>query len=183
MPRPKSFDPDQALTEAMALFWAKGYGATSISDLETHLQLGRISLYSAFGSKKQLFLRCLEKYRRDITAPLLQKLDDKDGLRGIRNFFATVLTSPPDIRRRGCLIVNTMVAAEEPDHSVDAVIQDHVLRVEQCFLRAIRAGQKAGTIGRHIKPRGAARLLVTLAHGAFALHRVGVDPALTKTAV
>ena len=167
----------------MLLFWAKGYGATSMSDLETHLQLGRISLYGAFGGKKQLFLKCLEKYRRDITVPLLQKLDDKDGLRGIRNFFDTVLRSPPDIRRRGCLIVNTMVAAEEPDQVVDTVIKDHVLRVEQCFLRAIKAGQKAGTIHHRIKAHASARMLVTLAHGIFALHRVGVDPALTKTAV
>ncbi len=167
----------------MALFWAKGYGATSMADLEEHLRLGRISLYGTFGGKKQLFLKCLEKYRRDVTAPLLQKLDDTNGLAGIRNFFAAVLAAPPHIRRRGCLIVNTMVAADEPGEDVDAVIRDHVQHVERCFLRAIKAGQKAGTIDRHVKPRGAARMLVTVAHGAFALHRVGVDPGLTKTAI
>ncbi len=167
----------------MALFWAKGYSATSMADLEAHLNLGRVSLYGAFGDKKHLFLKCLEKYRRDVTAPLLQKLDAKNGLTGIRDFFDAVLTSPPDIRRRGCLIVNTMVASDEPDEDINVVIRDHVRHVEQRFLRAIRTGQDARVIGRHIKPRGSARMLVTVAHGAFALHRFGVEPGLTKMAV
>ena len=170
MPRPKTFDPDEALQKAMTLFWVKGFAATSMADLEAHLSLGRISLYGAFGSKKQLFLKCLEKYRCDVTAPLLQKLDDKNGLAGIQNFFDAVLTLPPDLRRRGCLIVNTMVAADEPDKDIDAVIQDHVQRVEQDFLRAIRmspgrqprpgvgAGKAYRTRSRAFNARRAARL-------------------------
>ena len=183
MPRPKTFDPDQALGGAMTLFWTRGYSATSLADLETHLGLGRVSLYGTFGDKHQLFLECLRKYRQEVAAPLLQRLDDADGLTGIRRFFNAVLTAPPDIRRRGCLIVNTMVAADEPDGDVNAVIHDHVQRVERCFRRAIRTGQEAGTIGRHVKARASARLLVTVAHGAFALHRAGIDPGLTKMAV
>jgi len=167
----------------MALFWAKGFATTSMADLEAHLGLGRVSLYGAFGGKKQLFLKCLEKYRRDVTAPLLQKLDAKNGLAGIRDFFDAVLTSPPAVRRRGCLIVNTLVAATEPDPTVDAIIGEHVRHVETRFVRAIRRGQAVGTIASHVRPRGSARLLVTVAHGTFALNRCGIAPDVTKAAI
>ena len=34
MARTREFDPDQALDNAMALFWRKGYVATSMDDLD-----------------------------------------------------------------------------------------------------------------------------------------------------
>jgi len=167
----------------MELFWIKGFIATSMADLETHLGLGRVSLYGAFGDKRQFFLECLRKYRREVAAPLLQSLDEEDGLAGIRRFFATVATAPPALRRRGCLIVNTLVAANDPDPDIDAIIRAHIRLVETRFVRAVRRGQVAGTISKRIRPRGSARLLVTLAHGAFVLNRSGVDSNLIKTAI
>src|SRR2546430_2740480 len=48
MPRPKSFDEDAVLDQAVNLFWERGYEGTSLADLETHLGLGRQSLYNTF---------------------------------------------------------------------------------------------------------------------------------------
>ena len=50
MARPVSFDREEVLAQATAVFWAHGYGDTSISRLveATHLQPG--SLYAAFES-------------------------------------------------------------------------------------------------------------------------------------
>ena len=64
MPRPKSFDEDAVLDQAVELFWDRGYEGTSLADLEAHLGLGRQSLYNAFGDKHTLFLKALDRYRR-----------------------------------------------------------------------------------------------------------------------
>lgn len=183
MPRTKSFDPNQSLLQAMELFWIKGFMATSIADLEAHLGIGRVSLYGAFGDKRQLFLECLRAYRRNVALPLLRQLDEPNGLAGIRRFFAEVASASPAIRRRGCLIVNTLVAANDPAPAVGALVQDHLHFVEDRFFHAIRRGQAVGAIAGHLKPRGTARKLLTLAHGTFALNRSGAPPDLTNAAI
>ena len=58
----------------MALFWERGYNATSISDLVDHLGVNRQSLYDTFGGKDHLFLAALERYRKLQSAPIQQLL-------------------------------------------------------------------------------------------------------------
>lgn len=167
----------------MELFWIKGFDATSLSDLERHLSLGRVSLYGAFGDKKHLFLRCLEKYRRSVALPLLGTLDHPNGLLGIRNFFEQLMEAPLAIRRRGCLIVNTLVAANGFDRQIDKVVRDHLEDVEKRFLLAVTNGQISGAIGGHRDSRAAARMLVVLAHGTFTLNRSKVGGPLAKAGI
>ncbi len=183
MPRAKSFDPEDALGRAMELFWVRGFGATSISNLEVELGLGRVSLYGAFGPKKQLFLACLEKYRRDIALPLLKELDEVDGLAGIRRFFAQLTDASPALRRRGCFVVNTLVELSGTDPDIDGIVQEHLRFVEKTFLKAVKNGQKHRTIGRHVKARDAAHMLLTLAHGTFSLNRSEFGATLAQATV
>lgn len=63
--RPRAFDRDVALRSALDLFWARGYEATSISDLKEAMGITAPSLYAAFGNKDGLFLECVELYTRD----------------------------------------------------------------------------------------------------------------------
>jgi AcrR family transcriptional regulator len=61
--RPRSFDREQALEQAMEVFWRKGYDATSISDLTEAMGINPPSLYAAFGDKEKLYLEAVEFYR------------------------------------------------------------------------------------------------------------------------
>lgn len=60
--RPRAFDREAALAEATRLFWAKGFEATSISDLTKAMGIGSPSLYAAFGSKEALYAEALRYY-------------------------------------------------------------------------------------------------------------------------
>jgi AcrR family transcriptional regulator len=57
--RPRGFDREAALHQAMELFWERGYEGTSISELTRALGISSPSLYAAFGSKEELFLEAI----------------------------------------------------------------------------------------------------------------------------
>ena len=58
----KQFDVDIALDAAMVRFWRAGYADTSLDDLSRATGLNRSSIYSSFGDKDSLYLRCLDRY-------------------------------------------------------------------------------------------------------------------------
>jgi AcrR family transcriptional regulator len=60
--RPRAFDAEKALDRAMKVFWRKGYLGTSLFDLTDAMGINRPSLYAAFGDKKSLFRKALERY-------------------------------------------------------------------------------------------------------------------------
>jgi AcrR family transcriptional regulator len=64
MGRPRSFDRDLAITQAMHLFWEHGYDATSLSQLKANIGTGITapSFYAAFGSKQALFEEVMDRY-------------------------------------------------------------------------------------------------------------------------
>jgi AcrR family transcriptional regulator len=62
--RPRAFDREAALSQAMRLFWQKGYAATSMSDLTEAMGIGSPSLYAAFGSKEALYAETLQHYQQ-----------------------------------------------------------------------------------------------------------------------
>src|SRR6266446_6269359 len=62
MARLKAFDEDRAIDSAVDCFWARGYEATSVRDLAEAMGIGGASLYNAYGDKRELFIRSLERY-------------------------------------------------------------------------------------------------------------------------
>src|SRR5215470_9458675 len=65
--RPRAFDADAALDRALKVFWRKGYEGASLSELTKAMGINRPSLYAAFGDKKALFRKALERYEKGPT--------------------------------------------------------------------------------------------------------------------
>ena len=61
MARLREFDETLAIDAAAAVFRSQGYAAASIEQIVQATGLHRGSLYAAFGSKRGLFLRVLER--------------------------------------------------------------------------------------------------------------------------
>src|ERR1700754_3899066 len=62
MGRPRAFACGKVLEAAGAVFWAKGFEATSTRDLTECTGLTQSSIYAAFGDKRGIFLRALKHY-------------------------------------------------------------------------------------------------------------------------
>ncbi|PJE95787.1 TetR family transcriptional regulator [Streptomyces carminius] len=60
--RPRGFDTDEALEQAMRVFWEQGYEGASLTDLTDAMGITRTSMYAAFGNKEELFRKALERY-------------------------------------------------------------------------------------------------------------------------
>ncbi|MDF3836626.1 TetR/AcrR family transcriptional regulator [Cupriavidus basilensis] len=72
--RPRQFDRDEALGQALSLFWRYGYGSTSIAALTEAMAITAPSLYAAFGSKEQLFYEAVDRYAETHGALLYRPL-------------------------------------------------------------------------------------------------------------
>ena len=91
--RPRSYDPDIALANAMAVFWHAGYSGTSLDDITAGTGMNRPSLYGAFGDKRALYLHPLERYRALGRAAFAAALSPDRPLReALRQVYDTALT-------------------------------------------------------------------------------------------
>ena len=62
MARPREFDEGVVLESAIRQFWLHGYEATSVRDLADEMGITGASLYNAFGDKRSLYRRSLDRY-------------------------------------------------------------------------------------------------------------------------
>ena len=87
--RPKEFDREQALKQALQVFWEKGYVLASVGDLCGAMKINAPSLYAAFGNKRRLFLEALEFYESMYWAlPVRRFAEESDVRKAVRDFFA-----------------------------------------------------------------------------------------------
>ena len=110
MARPRKFVEEEVVRSAMMTFWCLGYDATTYRELQKVTGLGLRSLSNAFGEKEELFATVLQAYRK-MTGDVLNSFLDGADLEGLAQFFE-MMASPADgdddIRREGCLMVNTV---------------------------------------------------------------------------
>ncbi len=147
MPRPRSFEPKDALDQATQVFWAKGFDHTSYNDLVKATGVSRKGLYSAFGDKDDLFLKVLRHYRASFVperfGPLFKKDVTLPEIKRLLSSFAENATKN-DPSYLGCLMVNTAGEATINKPEVRAIYNHHVMRLGKEFSSALaRAGLSA----------------------------------------
>ncbi len=167
MPRPKEFDPDQALDSAMETFWEQGFEATSVQDLVDRMGINRFSLYDAFGNKHDLFLKVLDRYRDQMGSSVLADLAGSDqGVESIRAYFTSLvdyLASPAG--RKACFMVNSMAELAGEDRTVRSKCMVNVKSLETAFQVAVERAQALGEIDADRDARELGEYLATNAIG------------------
>jgi AcrR family transcriptional regulator len=143
--RPRKFDKDVALENALQLFRRKGYEATSMTDITEALGINRPSVYAAFGNKETLFSQVLAKYVEGPTAYLDEVLFEKTSREVVRQLLiqsVDLLTSLE--KSTGCLAVLSSVSSELESVGIQQKIIDSLHQYEKKlakrFDRAINEG-------------------------------------------
>jgi TetR/AcrR family transcriptional regulator, transcriptional repressor for nem operon len=169
MARPRAFDTDAAVDAAMQQFWSEGYAATTPTDLEQATGLGRGSLYNAFDSKRDLFLKALHAYIDQGSEDFLAVLGAPGRARErLKNALALVLDDPG---RRGCLVTNTAIELAGRDPEIGAVLAQLFDDQRAALAHTIAEGIADGDFDPELSPHAAAEFLVALANGIRVLQR------------
>jgi len=142
MGRPREFDTEKALDEAMEVFWRHGYEGATIAELTDAMKINPPSLYAAFGSKEALFREALERYVETIGPPIWAGLGEgKTARAGVENLLLAATESLPQspAKPAGCMAALGAVCDEWP-----AGIAETVRRVRLEMLGMLQARLEAG---------------------------------------
>lgn len=174
MARPRGFEREAALEQAMRLFWARGYAAVSIQDVVEATGINRASLYAAFGDKRALFREAIEHYLANVSAARLNRLEQPGSAKAaIHGYFEELVAFTLGAGRRlGCLLTNTAVELAPHDEAMGGRLRASFAKVEDAFARAIRRGQAEGDIPAQKDPRALARFLLNAVQGLRVTGRV-----------
>jgi TetR/AcrR family transcriptional regulator, transcriptional repressor for nem operon len=179
MGRPAKFDDDEVLDRAMYTFWRQGWSATSIRDLERHLELKAPSIYRRFGDKDGLARAVLQRYLdRIIDRRIARHLSGAgDPVANIRSFFASALQPGPDGEPPiGCLL--TITATERPTvpSQLGEPLVEGLERIEEALTHELGRARDAGRWPGSAEPTAAAGLLALVLQGLMVLVRAGFEP-------
>ena len=104
--RPKSFEKETALEQAMLIFWERGFEVTRVDDLATAMGISTSSLYASFGGKEKLFLAALDHYQggrgRYTKATMESGETARDSFKNLFETAAVELTRAD--QPRGCML-------------------------------------------------------------------------------
>ena len=177
--RPRGFDRDRALEVAMRLFWRHGYEGVSVNDLTAALGIAAPSLYSAFGSKPDLYRAALERYER------ISSIGDPSGMahaETVEQAVRSVLNAAIDSvtgrhRERGCMVSDGLVSCGEANSALAAHLSGRRLALRRHL---------AKEFGRWVdktKARSLARYITAILQGFSIQARDGASAAELRTIV
>lgn len=187
MGRPRSFDRDEAIEQAMQVFWEHGYESTSLAQLKASIGEGisAPSFYAAFGSKEDLFKEVVAHYLathgRVETSLWDESLPPRQGLELALRRSARMQSERG--HPKGCLMVLSATACSPEHVQVQKLLAKARARtrdgIASCIARAVASGElPAGTDARAL----------TMAYGGFlvglsTLARDGLTSAALDRAV
>lgn len=182
MGRPREFDEAQALELAIQCFWEHGYEGTSVRDLAEKMDLTTASVYNAFGDKRSLYRRSLERYVDMTVVDRIRRLEGNMPPRqAIAAFFDELIDrSLEDTARKGCMLVNSALEMAPHDPELREVVAEVLARIESFFRRCAQAGQRDGTITLAQPAVDLGRMLLGVQVGLRVLARARPEPALLR---
>ena len=149
MGRPREFDIETALDDALRVFWRLGYEGASMAELTEAMGITKPSLYAAFGNKEELFRKTLDRYADGpgvYARVALQKATAREVVEHILYASADVLTNPDN---PGCLAVQGALSCSEAAETIKQELMDRRTRGEDDlrarFERAIAEGELPAT--------------------------------------
>jgi TetR/AcrR family transcriptional regulator, transcriptional repressor for nem operon len=182
--RPKIFDEQEALNEAMNLFWEKGFDATSTDVLIRMMGLQRGSFYHHFGSKKELFISVFAQYETMAFDELRRQLKaSQKPMDVIKSIFYDLAKCSVEEHNRGCFAGNTITALSNIDAELTEIANNHLKKMENIFFEQIKTSQETGELTTKTDARLLSMSLINLWNGINITRKVYNSKEVLKALV
>jgi len=165
------FDPETALDDMLKVFWQQGFKATTTRELAESAGLSEGSLFNTFGSKRDLYTTCLQRYTE--SAHKLRSLLEKEDfvLEGIRDYWMFICKYAANPNSKGCMITNASI-----EHAND---EDFIAQIKKLHQKSERTLKKAldravanGELSDHIDTTAIAQFLFHSTQGIRVMGRL-----------
>ena len=166
---------------AKAVFWRKGYEATSTEDLRLAMGIGRQSFYDSFGGKRQLYLETLRRYNSNNIESLSALIASaRSPLAGLEALLRSFSEESPRNRALGCMGVAAMCETGVNDPAVAKIGRSSSALLDSLLEQTLREAKKRGEVRSSLDERAAARHLQATIVGLKVLSKAGAGPEMLR---
>ncbi|WP_010186646.1 TetR/AcrR family transcriptional regulator [Sphingomonas sp. PAMC 26605] len=164
--RPREFDIDEALSQALLVFWRNGYEAASMTELTSAMGITKPSLYAAFGNKEQLFHKALDLYEREKLAYMTSALEAPTA-RGVaeRLLRGSLEMQMSTCDPKGCLGVISAATCGVEAEPIKAEVVKRRASSEAALIKRFAAAQAVGELPEGMTPEALTRFLYAILQG------------------
>lgn len=178
--RPRAFDRDSALAEAMLLFWERGYEATSVSELTEAMGIRPGSLYAAFGDKESLFKEVVRAYGRSPVGAFVGAAlgEEPTAYRAFARILREAAVIFPDPSHpAGCLTISAATNVTTQDAGIATYLRDLRNTNLTVFQERLRTAQREGELPADANPHALAEYFAVVFQGLSQRARDGAGAA------
>jgi AcrR family transcriptional regulator len=164
--RPRKFDTEKALDQALLLFWRHGYEGTSLSALTEAMGINMPSLYSAFGNKESLFRKVLDRYIQKPASYLPNALKEPTARRVVEKLFRGAINMVMDPRHPdGCLLVQGALVSGPWAEPIREELDRRRAGAQAALRRRFERAVEEGDLPPNTNARRLAAYVITLIWG------------------
>lgn len=177
--RPRAYDPQTALQQALGVFWNTGYSGASLDSIATAAGMNRPSLYAAFGDKHALYLKALDQYWDTAHTAMQAALTDNSltlaqALTGFYEGQLAIYFSG-DGQPRGCFAIGTATTEAVEDPEIRNVLSARLSQLDADLEARLQTAIEAG----ELKPDSDLAALAVIASSL--LHSISIRARAGKS--
>jgi AcrR family transcriptional regulator len=164
--RPREFDVEKALDQALNVFWRNGYEGASIADLTVAMGISPPSLYAAFGNKEGLFRKALDRYveqRTEFWNEALALPTARETLEHLLRESVSFLTD--ECNPHGCLLVRSAVSCSEAADAIQRELTARRATGEAALRERFERAKDEGELPPAFQSDDFARYIMTVLEG------------------
>ena len=162
--RPQKFVNNDALHQAIEVFWTHGYEGTSLTNLTEALNMNRPSIYAAFGNKQALFSLSLKTYIDE----QLSFIDDAVKQETLSEVIEMLFNKQIDLlteKKRGCMLVQAALSCGEETQEIKDELTEQRKVLEGKLRKRFQMAQLKKDSSSSESPAAAAKYISTIYQG------------------